>query len=276
MVKRARRYAHPHIEVNDEVNRQTWRVALVTGASSGIGEAFARELLGRGCAVIGVARRAERLARLGEGAPTGVEFTPLIADLGEAAGREAVASRLRAGGIDLVVNNAGLGFRGRAAEQPIESIERLCRVNLETAIALSIAATEPMVKMGNGALINVISMSAFQAVPNLAVYAATKAGLLSFTEGFAEELRGSGVRVQALCPGNIQTEFQELAGTRGTRFDRTPSMSRETLVRLSLVALQSDRIVFVPRWSDRLALVAQRLLPRFVPRRVAGRMMASP
>ena len=251
----------------------TDNLAMVTGASSGIGEAFARDLARRGFSLIVVARRLDRLAALQtELGATAVDVLP--ADLGTDEGINAVARRLQLGGVSLLVNNAGLGYRGKVADQPDSNISRLARVNLEAPMRLSRAALGPMTAMRRGMIINVASMSAFQPVPYLNVYAATKSGLLSFTEALAEEVEGSGVRVQALCPGNIPTDFQDVAGTRGSRFDRTPSMSASDVVRSSLdAALGKGAALHLPARLDRLSVFAQRFLPRFVARRVAGSLL---
>lgn len=248
-------------------------LAMVTGASSGIGEAFARELARRGYSLILVARRRERLDALAaELAPVAADA--IAADLGTEEGVERVMRRLHLGGVSLLVNNAGLGYRGKVAEQPDANIARLVRVNLEAPMRLSRAALTPMIAMGRGTIVNVASMGAFQPVPYLNVYAATKAGLLSFTEALADEIAGTGVRVQALCPGNIPTGFQEVAGTKGSRFDRTPSMSASEVARRSLAAaLDGGGTLQVPAALDRVSVFAQRFLPRSVARRVASNLL---
>lgn len=243
-------------------------LAMVTGASSGIGEAFARELVRRGFSVIVAARRAERLSSIQS--ELGSQVDVLVADLATEEGIARVARRLQSGGISIFVNNAGVGYRGRVVEQTDASISQLVRVNLEAPMRLSRAALGPMTANRRGILINVVSMGAFQPVPYLNVYAATKAGLLSFTEALADEVEGSGVRIQALCPGNIPTEFQEVAGTRGSRFDRTPSMSALEVARSSIdSALRGGGTLHLPARMDRVSVFAQRFLPRFVARRVA-------
>lgn len=249
------------------------KLAMVTGASSGIGEAFARELAGRDFSLILVARRVDRLEALrDELGPRSVDV--LVADLGTEAGIAAVARRLQLGGISLFVNNAGLGYRGKVVDQTDESIAQLVRVNLEAPMRLSRAALRGMSATRRGVLINVVSMGAFQPVPYLNVYAATKAGLLSFTEALADEVEGSGVHVQALCPGNIPTGFQEVAGTKGSRFDRTPSMSAGDVARSSLEAALAGRATLhLPGRLDRVSQFAQRFLPRSVVRRVAGNLI---
>jgi short-subunit dehydrogenase len=251
----------------------TENLAMVTGASSGIGEAFARDLARRGFSLILVARRVDRLMALKEElSPASVDG--LGADLGTEEGIEAVARRLRLGGVSVFINNAGLGYRGAVLDQPDSSVTQLVRVNLEAPMRLSRAALGPMVAARRGTLINVVSMGAFQPVPYLNVYAATKAGLLSFTEALADEVEGEGVSVQALCPGNIPTGFQTVAGTKGSRFDGTPSMTAAQVAARSLDAAFAGRAtLLLPGAMDRVSLFAQRFLPRFVPRRVAGSLM---
>jgi short-subunit dehydrogenase len=248
------------------------QIAVVTGASSGIGEEFARELARRGFSLVLVARRKDRLTALKEELNS-VSVDVLCADLATEDGVAMVARRLLLGGLSLLVNNAGLGYRGPVIGQTDASVTQILRVNLEAPVRLSRAAAIPMVAARRGAIINVVSMSAFQPVPHLNVYAASKAGLLSFTEALADELSGDGVRVQALCPGNIPTGFQTVAGTKGSLFDRTASMSARRVAVRSLDALLGGRAALqIPGGADRLGVLAQRVLPRFVPRRIAGRL----
>lgn len=250
----------------------TENLAMVTGASSGIGEAFARELSRRGFSLILVARRVDRLAAIQTELPGPSDL--LAADLATEEGVGAASRRLQIGGVSLLINNAGLGYRGRVADESEASISQIVRVNLEAPLRLSRAALGPMIAARRGTIINVASMGAFQPVPYLNVYSATKAGLLSFTEALADETEGTGVRIQALCPGNIPTGFQEVAGTRGSRFDQTPSMSAAEVVTRSLdAALRGAATLHLPGRLDRVTLFAQRFLPRFVARRVAGSLI---
>jgi short-subunit dehydrogenase len=131
-----------------------------------------------------------------------------------------------------------------------------------------------MIAQKQGAIINVSSMGACQPVPYLNVYSATKAALLSFTEALSDEILGSGVRVQALCPGNIPTGFQTVAGTKGSRFDKTPSMTAESVARSSLDAvLSGGPTIHIPGRMDKVSVFAQRFLPRSVARKVAGSLI---
>ncbi len=143
-------------------------------------------------------------------------------------------------------------------------------LNVRAVVALSRCFLPPMVERRAGAIINVVSMSAFQPVPFLATYAATKAFVLSFTESLATELEGTGVTVQALCPGNIPTGFQQVAGTENVAFTRTPSMTAAVVAAASLRALGSGKVIVIPGVRDRAMVVLQRLVPRTLVRRAAA------
>ncbi len=252
--------------------------ALVTGASSGIGSAFARALHRRGERLVLVARRLDRLravaAELG-GAPE-----TMASDLAAPGAAERLRDALesRGLGVDLLVNNAGLGHTKPFAEQPIETVRQMIDVNVRALTELTHAFLGGMRDRRRGRIINVASNAAFQPVPYLTVYAATKSYVLSFTEGLAEELRGSGVTVQALCPGLTATEFLEVAETRrGLLVHRLPLMSAEQVVQASLEGLDRRRLRVVAGLSNRLlGVVVQRLAPRGLSRRVAGRLYRPP
>jgi uncharacterized protein len=185
--------------------------ALVTGASSGIGEAIARQLAGRGHGVTLVARREDRLRALAEelAGLHGVRAETIAADLGTAAARDAVAGRI--GELELeveiLVNNAGFGGTGDR-ERELAMVELNCVALLDFQARYLPA----MVERGRGAVINMASTSAFQPLPGTATYAATKAFVLSLTEAVHEEAKGTGVTVTAICPGPVKTEFMEAAG----------------------------------------------------------------
>jgi short-subunit dehydrogenase len=248
--------------------------ALVTGASSGIGAAFARALHRQGERLVLVARRSDRLEALA--AELGGRHEVIAADLAApgAAGRllEAVESRGLA--VDLLVNNAGLGHTKAFADQPIEAVRSMLDLNVRALTELTHAVLPGMRSRGRGRIVNVASNAAFQPVPYLTVYAATKAYVLSFTEGLAEELRGSGIEVQALCPGVTATEFLEVAGTHhGLLVNRLPMMTAEQVVRASLDGLGRRRLRVVVGLPNRLlGFLTQRLAPRGLARRVAARL----
>ena len=221
-----------------------------------------------------VARRAERLLRLaGElGGEGRVLVVPL--DLARPDAAEVLARTLegRGIGVDLLVNNAGVGFAGRVHEQPPERLRAMVDLDVRVVVDLTRTFVPAMVARGRGALVNVVSMAAFQPVPFLAAYAASKAFVLSLTESLATELAGTGVKVQALCPGNIPTEFQRVAGTEGAPFTRTKATTPQDVVAASLVGLERGRLVVIPGRRDRVLLGAQRLVPRSWARRVAAEL----
>jgi short-subunit dehydrogenase len=246
--------------------------AVVTGASSGIGAAFARELGRRGEPLVLVARRADRLAELARAIGGDVVTIPL--DLAKPSGPADLCAELEARGLecDLLVNNAGIGLRGAIATSPVEALLGIVDLNCRTLLELTRRVLPGMLERGRGRIVNVASMASFQPVPYLGVYAASKAFVLSLTEALEAELRGTGVRVQALCPGNIPTEFQGVAGTKGSLYDRTPGMSAEAVARASLDSLARRGGRLIPRFLDRLTLATQAVSPRGVVVRVSGEL----
>ncbi|HEX2190365.1 MAG TPA: SDR family oxidoreductase [Longimicrobiaceae bacterium] len=247
------------------------RWGLVTGASSGIGEEVARRLASRGMSLVLAARREERLAELAEELRRahGVEAVALPADLGKpgAAGvlwLEATDGRE----IHLVVNNAGFGMKGRFDELSLERQAEMVRLNCTAPMELTHLALPPMRARGSGGIVNVASVAAFQPIPELAVYAASKAFVLALSQAVAEEQRGSGVRVVALCPGPVATGFQEVAGTRVS--ERTPGiMTAGEVAEAALRALEAGRDTVVPGVLNRLGTVAGRVFPRSLVLRAA-------
>ncbi|MCX6535295.1 MAG: SDR family oxidoreductase [Actinobacteria bacterium] len=187
--------------------------ALVTGASSGIGQEIAVQLAMSGVSLVVVARRADRLESL---AARFKNVEVIVADLSTTDGVAQVEARIVDSSktpIDLVVNNAGFGSSGLMHEIDLERLSREIHVNILALTRLSHAAVKAMVPNGRGYLLNVSSVASFQPGPGSTVYSATKAYVTSFTEALHEELRGTGVRVTALCPGFTRTEFSDVSGT---------------------------------------------------------------
>jgi short-subunit dehydrogenase len=249
---------------------------LVTGASSGIGAAFARAFRARGERVVLVARRADRLNALASELGGEPHALPWPADLAGEGAAEALRSGLAARGIavDTLVNCAGLGHTAPFEAQPPETIRAMLDVNVRAVVELTRAFLPGMRARGRGRVVNVASNAAFQPVPHLAVYAASKAFVLSFTEALADEVRGTGIGVQALCPGITATEFLDVAQThRGLLVTRMPMLSADEVVRASLAGLDRGRVRVVAGWSNRLlGFLVQRLAPRGLARRVAGEL----
>ena len=236
-------------------------VALVTGASAGIGQAFAEALARDGYDVIAVARRRERLdalaARLAAEHDARVEV--LVADLATPAGVDAVAARAGSTPLDLVINNAGFGGYRRFVELDPKVADELMSVHVRAVVQLTRAALPGMLERGRGGIVNVASLLALSGsappgnfLPMRAVYAGAKAFLLTFTQVLASELAGTNVRVQVCLPGLIKTEFHEVQGMDTSKFP--PRMSPEDVVRGSLASLAKGEVVCVPALEDVAAL----------------------
>lgn len=237
-------------------------VALVTGASSGIGEVFARRLSARGYHLLLVARRRERLEKLAAEFPS-AEILPadltLDSDLHTVEHRIATEPRL-----EFLVNNAGFGLLGSYYGVDVEAQDRMHHLHIIAVGRLTHAALRGMVERSKGNIINVSSVAGFLQAPFSVSYNATKAWINSFTTGLYIELKSirSPVRVQALCPGFTYTEFHEtLDMDRGT-VPKSLWMSAEDVVDTSLRSLERDKLIVVPGWRYRLFLAAFRILPQ--------------
>lgn len=249
------------------------RRALVTGASAGIGEEFAVQLAARGTELVLVARREDRLAELADrlAAATGVTAEILPADLATAAGRALVERRLAdtAAPVDLLVNNAGFGMFGKVADLDVDRLTEMIEVNCTAVVRLARAALPGMLGRDEGGIINVASTAAFQPNPHGAVYGATKAFVLAFSEALHEEVRGTDVRVLALCPGITPTEFQDVAAVAVPLPDTTLT-SAQHVVAAGLRAFARGRAVEVPGALNRVTATLSSVTPSAVSRRVSG------
>ena len=251
--------------------------ALVTGASSGIGEEFARALAARGDDLVVVARDVARCDGLAERLEmqhgVGVEVLP--ADLTTKKGRAAVEARLESTepAIDLLVNNAGMGTYGRFAELPRDSEEREIRLNVLAVVQLSHAALAGMIERGSGGIINVSSLAGYQPTPLNATYGGTKAFVTSFSQALHEELRGTGVKVTVLCPGFTRTEFQDRAGFDSGVVPSFLWQTPEPVVAAALHAYEQGRAVCIPGALNQAGAVFSRALPAGITRRIAGAVL---
>lgn len=250
------------------------KTALVTGASSGIGAAFAHALAKDRHDLVLVARRADRLHALAEelrGAHGGrVEVLPADLVRPEAAGELAEAVKGLGMNVDLLVNNAGMGVHGPFLELTAEDDARMITLNIGALTALTRAFTRGMVERRTGAVINVASTAAFQPVPYFAVYAATKAYVLSYSEALAEELRPFGVTVQCLCPGSTESEFVAVAQFKSDMHTKAPMMTAEAVVAESLGALRAGRSVHVAGVLNQIGTLGPRFLPRALITKISG------
>jgi len=238
--------------------------ALVTGASSGIGAAFARRLAAQGYDTILVARRADRLAALAAELREqyGSTAEPLAADLADPAGVAGVEARI-AGlpGVDLLVNAAGFGTSGRFARIDLARQLEMIQLHVVAAVRLMRAVLPGMIERHRGAIINVASVVAFLPLPGNVTYAGTKAFLVAFSETLQHELAGSGVRVQALCPGFTYSGFHDTAEYQHFRRKRIPSalwMTADQVAAESLRALGRGGVVCIPGLANRLLVALGR------------------
>jgi short-subunit dehydrogenase len=239
-------------------------VALVTGASSGIGEVFARRLFARGFDLVLVARRRGRLERLASELGGAVV---LAADLAADADMRRVEQYIvEQSNLEFLVNNAGFGSSGRFWEAGIDVQDRMHRLHIIAALRLTHAALEVMLPRARGSIINVSSVAAFLHNPFSVSYGATKAWINSFTEALYVELKsvGSPVRVQALCPGFTITEFHDVLGADRTLVPHSLWMTAESVVEASLRGLEKNRLFVIPGWRYRWFVRFQQRLPRSI------------
>jgi short-subunit dehydrogenase len=249
--------------------RWPFRSALVTGASSGIGEAMV-DLLGEaGIPQVVVARRVDRLQELAARYP---DVEVLAADLGTRAGLDLVVERIERGDLDLVVNNAGFGTSGSFHELDADRLDAEIQLNVAALTRISRAAMGVMVPRRSGYLLNVSSVASFQPAPKLAVYAATKAYVTSLTESLHEEARGTGVKVTALCPGLTRTEFQSVSNSDhyAENYPAMAWMSAESVARAGLDDVTKGRALSVPGAIYKGLSWATGITPRGVTRRLSG------
>jgi short-subunit dehydrogenase len=249
-------------------------IALVTGASSGIGQSFARLLARDAHDLVLVARDTSRLDALAKelDGQYSTRSEVLAGDLTVPDFAAIVEARLRAAPpIDVLVNNAGFGTFGRFTELPVDEEEREIRLNVLAVVRLTHAAAAAMAERGRGGILNVSSVAASQPVPGNATYAATKAFVTSFSEALHEELKPKGVRVTVLMPGFTRTEFQERAGFTGE--SRVPGFAWQTadeVAQAGIDALKKGRATVVPGALNKVTAAFSNATPHAITRRIAG------
>ncbi len=251
--------------------KKHWQRALVTGASSGIGREMARQLAAGGTELVVVARDAERLEALAAGVQVDVEVLP--ADLSHAADLAAVAARIDSDDdpIDLVVNNAGLGFSAEFGDIPIDRGRLMVDVNVAALHELTHAAAIALTRRGGGTILNVSSIAGDLPGPASATYNATKAFVTSLSESLHVELKQHNVVVSCLCPGLTRTEFQERAEIDDLGLPDAVWQSASDVARCGLAAAAAEKPIVISgvvnKFASRLARSAPRVLTREVARR---------
>ncbi|MEV8089286.1 SDR family NAD(P)-dependent oxidoreductase [Streptomyces nigra] len=246
--------------------------ALITGSTAGIGAAFARRLAADGHDLVLVARDTKRLREQATELHDrhGVEAEVLTADLAEDSGIEAVAARLgdRRNPVDLLINNAGFGNKGRYLDVSMADELRMLKVHCEAVLRLTSAAAEAMRERGRGGVVNVASVAAF--VPR-GTYGASKAWVVQFTQGAARDLAGSGVRLMALCPGFVRTEFHERAGMGTDNIPGWMWLDADKVAATALEDLARGRSLSIPDPRYKVLLGAAKLVPRGVLGTISSR-----
>lgn len=237
--------------------------ALITGSTAGLGAAFARRLAADGHDLVLVARDTKRLREQATELHDrhGIEAEVLTADLAEDAGIEAVAGRLRdrKNPVDLLINNAGFGNKGRFLDVPMADELRMLKVHCEAVLRLTSAAAESMRERGRGGIVNVASVAAF--LPR-GTYGASKAWVVQFTQGAARDLGRSGVRLMALCPGFVRTEFHERAGMAAENVPGWMWLDADRVVDTAMADLARGRSLSIPDPRYKALMGVARLAPR--------------
>jgi uncharacterized protein len=244
---------------------------LITGASSGLGAEFARQLAPRAKCIILAARRLDRLQALAEQIQRGgLEIHCLPVDLADSADVERFIKEARKFPINLLINNAGLGDHGLFEDSRWERVEAMIDVNIKGLTRLTHGLVKDLIERGEAGILNVASIAGLLPVPQMAIYAATKAFVTSFSEGLRAELRGTGTRVVALCPGPVDTEFFLIAERPGSdESQAAPAIMKvpaSTVVRKGLLALEHDRARVIPGWFVWAVMTAAALTPMVVTR----------
>lgn len=250
---------------------------LITGASSGIGEVFARKLAARGRNVLLVARSEDKLItlcnELGRSNSIRAQYVALDLSEPQSPGRLFAEAETRGLSVDMLINNAGFGSMGEFSELELARELNMIDLNIKALVELTNRFLQPMLERKQGAIINVASTAAFQPVPFMATYAATKAFVLSFSEALWEENRQHGIKVMALCPGVTDTNFFEAA--RGHKPPVRVSQTPEEVVDVALRGLARGKGHIISGLTNYLMTQSERLAPRSLVTRLAGRMMRS-
>ena len=248
-------------------------LAVITGASRGIGAEYARALAKRGYSLLLVARDEARLQQVAREIldKEGVEVTTASLDLSE---DDAARQLMAAAGngqrpVDILVNNAGFGMYGKFANMPLPRIQAMLELHINAVVESTRLFLPSMIERRSGAIINVASLAGLFPIPYMAEYAATKSFLISFSEALAEEVQESGVTIQACCPGYTVSEFHQTAGH--TPRNPFPPQTAKAVVQASLRGLDKGRTRVTVGWQGRLSMVFTGMIPRRILIQLTGR-----
>ena len=249
---------------------------LVTGASSGIGRELAKCFAADGCRLVLVGRKGDALETLATELRKAhkIQAQVITTDLARPEAPTRLLAHLQAAGlkVDVLVNNAGFGAQGKFLELPLGRQLEMVQVNITSLTHLTGLLLPGMVERRRGGILNIASTAAFQPGPGMAVYYATKAYVLSFSEALAEELAGTGVTVTTVCPGPTRTNFGTAANMRPLGLVKKVSMSAETVAVLSHRAYRHGRVVVITGFRNQIPAFLTRLFPRAVVRKIAKRL----
>jgi uncharacterized protein len=245
---------------------------IITGASAGLGEGFARALASRGQPMMLVARRADRLASLAEDLRQrhGIAVETVATDLAAPDGVARVIDAIGGRTVGTLINNAGVGARGAFAELDRQRQLDIIGLNCTALVALCHGVLPGMIAAKSGGILNIASTAAFQPGPWMAVYYASKAFVLSFSEALHEEVRGQGIKVAALCPGPTKTEFADVADMGDSQLFKRFASDSAAVVRDGLAALDGNQAVKVSGMMNAVMAGSIRATPRGIARKVAG------
>lgn len=241
-------------------------VALVTGASSGIGDALARVFAEKGFDLVISARREDRLTALAD--ELSVDVMTVACDLSTPEGIEKLIAATAETKIDVLVNNAGIAYSGDFSGQRIDDIQNMTNLNIIAPTALCHHFIGRMIKQGAGRILNVASVASFQPVPSMSAYAATKAYVLSLTESLSEECRRSGVYITALCPGLTKTDMVE--DVQGSNVPEFLMSDPHDVAREGYDALMSGEVIRIPGVTNQAAIAWAKHQPRWLVRGLGG------
>jgi short-subunit dehydrogenase len=246
-------------------------VTLITGASAGLGAEFARHCAKRGEPLALAARRRDRMEALAK--EIGGEIHVFEADLSREGAAASLIAELEAEGLSVgtLINNAGFGLGGKFADRPLARLSEMIELNVRALTELCHLVLPAMRERGQGAILNVASTAAFQPGPNMAVYYASKAYVLSFTEALHHELKGTGIRVSALCPGPTHSEFSDVADSHSPTLERM-KVPPAPVVAAGLDGLDRNKAVVIPGFKNKVGAQMSRLLPRSTMRNIIGRI----
>ncbi|MFD8415924.1 MULTISPECIES: SDR family NAD(P)-dependent oxidoreductase [unclassified Streptomyces] len=251
--------------------------ALITGASAGLGVEFARQWAARGADLVLAARRLDRLETLAADLQDryGIKAHAIAADLAQPGAATALRAGISARGLSVqtLINNAGFGSHGAVADQDPAQMEEMIRLNVLAVTELTRAFLPDLVSDGRGALVNIASVAAYQPTPAMAVYGATKAFVLNFTEAVAYETRDSSLRVLAVSPGPVSTEFFDVVGSRDAAVGRMATPEQVVTAARRALESRSTPPSVVVGLSNRLSALASALAPRRAALAVAGRAL---